>query len=355
MHRYSVLLFLVGTVYAAPLAGRALPGAGAPDHMRPCTPTECVSIVANNLTFSCRVSNTTASPAKGTVMLLHGFPEWSSMYTGVMTSLAASGYSSIACDQRGYSPGARPEKETDYNYNTLESDVWAIAHAVGYEKFHLVGHDHGAVLGWKTASSQQGKDRILSYSALSIPHLDAFSAGLFGPDADVDQQVASQYFSMFLMNGSASLDFSAMYHLMGSDFPDANSFQKALWWYSGANQAGVMSFPPLFSATDLLIKYKNPAMAAMRQAYSGCEECKQHQEGWAAAAPVGKVVMPALYVCGKSDSAILCNKPYALKTKDFCEGKYEYLAVDCGHDVTDCKETGAVTEAILRNIAAAEN
>ena len=198
--------------------------------MRPCTPSECHSVVANNLTFSCRQNNATASPPKGHVMLLHGFPEWSSMYTSVMATLAAQGYSSIACDQRGYSTQARPEHEADYDYDVLESDVWAIADAVGFPKFHLVGHDHGAVLGWKTAAAQRGAERILSYSALSIPHVDAFSAGLFGPDADVEQQVASQYFSMFLMKDSASLDFSALFHLMGTGFPDATAFQRALWW-----------------------------------------------------------------------------------------------------------------------------
>lgn len=56
--------------------------------------------------------------------------------------------------------------------------------------FHLVGHDHGAALGWYTAAEDKGS--VLSYAALSVPHLDAFNAGLFGPTADVQQQIASQ-------------------------------------------------------------------------------------------------------------------------------------------------------------------
>ena len=57
------------------------------------------------------------------------------------------------------------------------------------EAFHLIGHDHGACLGWKVAGEgKRGSQRILSYTALSIPHIDAFSAGLVGPDADRAQQ-----------------------------------------------------------------------------------------------------------------------------------------------------------------------
>jgi len=35
--------------------------------------------------------------------------------------------------------------------------------------------------------------------------------------------------------------------------------------------------------------------------------------------PTGKIRVPTLYGCGKHDSAIKCNHPYALKTKDYIE------------------------------------
>jgi len=306
------------------------------------------------LTFSCRRLTARSSPSKGDVMLLHGFPEWSSMYVGFMADLAAAGYNSIACDQRGYSPGARPEREEDYHYSHMESDVWAVADAVGFDKFHLVAHDHGAVLGWKTAASETGARRILSYSALSIPHTDAFGVGLFGPNADVDQQVASQYFSMFTMDDSASRNFNMLYNMLGTGFTSTSDFQKALWWYNGAYAAGVMAMPPTFSASELLWRHGRVTMSALRAAFSGCDECQAKPEGWAATTRVGNVTMPALYVCGKDDSSILCNKPYALKTQDYCEGTYEYLEVDCGHNVNDCKDSHKVLDGILRNIAAAQ-
>merc|ERR1719421_886353 len=101
------------------------------------------------------------------------------MYMPLMRTLAAKDYRSVACNQRGYSPGAAPANVSDYNYNLLRDDVFAVAAAVNYttggRKFHLVGHDHGAVLGWVATASAAGKASLLSYSALSIPHVDAFS------------------------------------------------------------------------------------------------------------------------------------------------------------------------------------
>ena len=44
------------------------------------------------------------------VVLLHGFPERASSWRGVTALLNEAGYRTIAPDQRGYSPGARPRR-----------------------------------------------------------------------------------------------------------------------------------------------------------------------------------------------------------------------------------------------------
>jgi pimeloyl-ACP methyl ester carboxylesterase len=300
----------------------------------------CATLTANDLEFHCRFAGAQSATAPS-VLLLHGFPEWSDMYMPLMRYMADAGVHSVACNQRGYSPGARPPLQTDYNYNTLKSDVFALATAANFSKFHLVGHDHGACLGWVTSASDEGMHRILSYTALSIPHVNAFSEGLFGPNADIKQQVASQYFSMFTMNNSAKLDDFFLFTTMGKTSSDATSdtfatsddFQKSLWWYNGAYDAGYFALPPTFSATELLLKYGNPAMASLRKLFPGSAAAIAHPEGIPQTTLVANVTMPALYVCGKKDTAILCNRPFALKTAEFCPAGYNYLEVDCGHDV----------------------
>jgi hypothetical protein len=96
-------------------------------------------------------------------------------------------FHTVACDLRGYSPKASPDGIENYSYEIFaqvgimscfcryfyfffvmsqehrartsnhkqstqtctinHQDAWAIADKVGFEEFHLIGHDHGAGLG----------------------------------------------------------------------------------------------------------------------------------------------------------------------------------------------------------------
>ena len=128
-------------------------------------------IVNDDLIFTCRVAGLKNSGPY--VILLHGFPETSRMWKRLMKDLSKKNFRVIAPDQRGYSKGARPKKVKDYSTYHLTNDVIEIANSFNIDKFHLVGHDWGAAVGW--SASKLFKNRILSYSALSVPHIDAFS------------------------------------------------------------------------------------------------------------------------------------------------------------------------------------
>ena len=100
---------------------------------------------------------------KGTgdpVILLHGFPETSAMWTPLIEAAASDGFRVVAFDQRGYSPGARPDDVAAYAVPALVDDVLAVADALGFQRFHLVGHDWGCVVGWSVASLHP--DRVTS-------------------------------------------------------------------------------------------------------------------------------------------------------------------------------------------------
>lgn len=123
-------------------------------------------IRANGLIFRARIYGA-ANDGPGIIML-HGHPETSIMWDRIAPAIAEQGYRIIAFDQRGYSPGARPKGIAPYRPDNQVADVLAIADAMGFEQFHLVGHDWGAVIGWATAILQ--KDRLTSLTAMSIPH-----------------------------------------------------------------------------------------------------------------------------------------------------------------------------------------
>lgn len=127
-------------------------------------------LMANNLEFLVRVAGMqNEGPA---VILLHGFPESSIMWLPLLDSAAANGYRVIAFDQRGYSPNARPSDREAYQIDHLVNDVLGVANQVGFDRFHLVGHDWGAVVGWKT--TMDFPDRIHTWTALTIPHIEVF-------------------------------------------------------------------------------------------------------------------------------------------------------------------------------------
>ena len=118
-----------------------------------------------------------AGPIDGeVVVLLHGFPETSHCWRLVAPQLHRAGYRTLAMDQRGYSPGARPPRRRDYRVSELVADVLALIDAAGKPAVHVVGHDWGAIVAWGLA--QQHPDRLSSLTAVSVPHPAAFLASL---------------------------------------------------------------------------------------------------------------------------------------------------------------------------------
>jgi pimeloyl-ACP methyl ester carboxylesterase len=106
------------------------------------------------------------------VVLLHGFPEGSESWEGVVPALWEAGYRTLVPDQRGYSPRARPAGRRAYRVRELVGDVIALADQAGVGRFHLVGHDWGAAVAWAAAALQP--QRLRTLTSLSIPHPAAF-------------------------------------------------------------------------------------------------------------------------------------------------------------------------------------
>jgi len=119
-----------------------------------------------------------AGPVDGTpVVLLHGFPQDSRSWGAVAGLLHARGYRTIAPDQRGYSPGARPRPLRCYRPSKLSDDIVELIESAGLGPVHLVGHDWGAAVAWEVAARRP--DLLMSLTALSVPHPAAFFRAMF--------------------------------------------------------------------------------------------------------------------------------------------------------------------------------
>lgn len=153
------------------------------------------SAESGELTFDLLRSEVPDGPQ---LVALHGFPQGARAWTGVAEILAEQGIALTAIDQRGYSPGARPVGVEHYRDHLLAGDVLAVADALGLDRFHLAGHDWGSHVAWVTAVRHP--ERLLSLTAVSIPHPQAFGAAL---RQDADQARRSEYIRLFWQEGTA--------------------------------------------------------------------------------------------------------------------------------------------------------
>jgi haloacetate dehalogenase len=102
------------------------------------------------------------------VLLLHGFPQCLALWANVAPILAKS-YTVVCADLRGYGDSGKPHESTDYanySFRAMAGDNVQLMSSLGFETFHLVGHDRGGRVGHRLALDHPGK--LLSLSLLDI-------------------------------------------------------------------------------------------------------------------------------------------------------------------------------------------
>ena len=86
--------------------------------------TRITSFTRQGLTFDVLDQGPEDGPV---VLLLHGFPQDARGWDDVAERLNAQGLRTLAMDQRGYSPGARPTELAAYRREELSGDALALA------------------------------------------------------------------------------------------------------------------------------------------------------------------------------------------------------------------------------------
>ena len=110
-----------------------------------------------------------AGPQDGApVFLLHGFPDaWFGWETQI-DALADAGFRVIVPDQRGYNLSDKPSGASSYRMETLAADILGLADTLGYHRFHVAGHDFGAMVAWTLA--MRHPPRIKRLAIANVPH-----------------------------------------------------------------------------------------------------------------------------------------------------------------------------------------
>lgn len=133
------------------------------------------------------------------VILLHGFPESHRTWREIAPRLEDR-FRLIMPDQRGYAGSDRPQEVGDYKTDLLVDDIFALAGALGVERFSLVGHDWGGAVAW--AAARRDDPRVERLAIVNSPHPIIFQMSLI---EDGDQRAASQYINAFKAPGFETL------------------------------------------------------------------------------------------------------------------------------------------------------
>ena len=273
---------------------------------------ELKKIQVGELEFDCRVAG---KESNDLVVLLHGFPESSFMWTRLMTHLAGQEFYCVAPDLRGYSKDACPQGVKHYTIDKLSSDILNIAAALEFDKFHLIGHDWGAAIGWNIVYHNPN---ILSWTAMSVPHNRAFGKAL---RTDPEQKKRSRYIGFFL------LPWLPEFILRQNDF---KRFRR-LWRRSRA--AEVDHYLSIF-------RDKASLTAALNYYRANLGKNKLPK--------LGEIATPTLFIWGKKDLAV--GTVAAEGNEKYITGNYQFIAVDGGHWLvqTNYPEVEAAVELHLK-------
>ncbi|HEY4571211.1 MAG TPA: alpha/beta hydrolase [Kribbella sp.] len=119
-----------------------------------------------------RVRHGGSGPA---VVLLHGHPRTHTTWYAVAPELAASGFTVVCPDLRGYGQSGKPVTDADhtpYSKRAMARDVCGVMDALGHEQFAVAGHDRGSYVAYRTALDHP--DRVNKLVVMdSVPVVEA--------------------------------------------------------------------------------------------------------------------------------------------------------------------------------------
>lgn len=85
------------------------------------------------------------------LLLLHGFTGAKEDFGPAVERLGRRGWHAVAPDQRGHGASDRPPDEASYSLAVLADDALALADALGWERFVLVGYSMGGMVAQHVA------------------------------------------------------------------------------------------------------------------------------------------------------------------------------------------------------------
>ena len=100
--------------------------------------------------------------ARGTVLLVHGYPESSFMWRHALDALASAGWRALAPDLAGFGDSSPPDEPATWEYHVDSLERFRVS--LGLDDVVLVTHDWGVLIGLRWACDHPGAARALVIS-----------------------------------------------------------------------------------------------------------------------------------------------------------------------------------------------
>lgn len=152
---------------------------------------ETKRIAANGVDIACVIAG--SGPP---VLLLHGFPQTKAMWAHVAPKLAQK-YTVVCADLRGYGDSGKPQglpDSSNYSFRTFARDQVHVMRALGFERFHMLGHDRGGRTGYRMALDHP--ETVLSLAVMDIVPTYAMLM-------DTNRRVAGAYWHWYFLSQPA--------------------------------------------------------------------------------------------------------------------------------------------------------
>jgi len=255
-------------------------------------------------------------PEKPAVILLHGFPESHRTWRELAPRLEGE-FRLVMPDQRGFAGSDRPQEVDAYKTDKLVDDLFALADALGIERFALVGHDWGGAVAW--AAALRGERRLTRLAIVNAPHPVIFQKSLIESE---DQRKASQYITAFRTPGFEraveAMGYEAFFektfsgHVDLAKIPEAEKHQYLADWSQPGALTAMLNW---YRAANLIVPPPGitvPLPDLLLRAFP-------------------KVKVPTLVIWGMKDSALLPRQLDGLE--ELVDDLQIERLVDAGHFV----------------------
>jgi len=229
------------------------------------------------------------------LLLLHGFTGAKEDFGDWIDAFAASGWHVVAPDLRGHGASDHPTGEAAYSLDVLASDALALADALGWTRFALLGHSMGGMVA--QVLTLRAPERVERLVLMDTSH---------GPVQGVDPELLQLAIVIVRREGIDGLaEAMTQYEAPLSSAADARV---------RAERPGYVEW------SDGKLRSSSPAMYAAM----AIEMFEQHDRLDA----LGSLRMPVLVVVGEQDVAFL---PAAHRMAEAIPAARLEVVADAGH------------------------